>query len=64
MSIAFFTKIFKHNGTHIAMPPSYDTDVVTVVFRKLRSLLMAAQSSENHMYQHKIVLHEILNNPY
>ncbi|KAH9402509.1 hypothetical protein TYRP_016036 [Tyrophagus putrescentiae] len=32
-----------------AMPPSYDADVVTVLFRKLRSLLMAAQSSEDHI---------------
>ncbi|KAH9393759.1 hypothetical protein TYRP_021481, partial [Tyrophagus putrescentiae] len=36
------------------MPPSYDTDVVTVVFRKLRSLPMAAQSSEDHSINAKL----------
>ncbi|KAH9407553.1 hypothetical protein TYRP_012375 [Tyrophagus putrescentiae] len=36
------------------MPPSYDTDVVTVVFRKLRSLLMAAYSSEGQAINTKL----------
>ncbi|KAH9400017.1 hypothetical protein TYRP_001573, partial [Tyrophagus putrescentiae] len=36
------------------MPPSYDTDVVTVVFRKLRSLLMVAHSSEGQTINTKL----------
>ncbi len=36
------------------MPPSYDTDVVTVVFRKFRSLRIAAHSSEGQVINAKL----------
>ncbi|KAH9391792.1 hypothetical protein TYRP_022499 [Tyrophagus putrescentiae] len=48
LSAPLFNRLADCNSrsSHSAKPPSKDTDVVAVVFRKLESLLIAVQSSE------------------